>query len=185
MNGHQRQKDESRQRIEEALFALIEEKDYIQITVSEIALRADVARRTFYRLYENKDDVIHGYFERLCGEYRQSYPPLQRYDLEQIAGDYFSFWHRYREILLKLYRCGLGNLVGYEISRASFEVIKKRIGSETLQKEKNLDYFIDYSVGGFIRLLSRWIESGMEETPEQYARAVAGAIRKVEDCCPV
>ena len=34
MNGHQRQKDESRQRIEEALFALIEEKDYIQITVS-------------------------------------------------------------------------------------------------------------------------------------------------------
>ena len=42
-----------------------------------------------------------------------------------------------------------------------------------------MGYFADYSVGGFINLLFRWINAGMEETPEQYAEKVSAAIMKV------
>ena len=52
MNGHEKQKEQSRQMIENALFELLEEKEYSAISVSEIVKRADVARRTFYRLYD-------------------------------------------------------------------------------------------------------------------------------------
>ena len=50
MNGHQKQKEQSRRMIEDALFLIMEEKPYAQITVSEIAKTADVSRRTFYRM---------------------------------------------------------------------------------------------------------------------------------------
>ena len=70
MNGHQKQKEQSRRMIEEALFLIMEEKPYAQITVSEIAKTADVSRRTFYRMYHEKDEVLHCYFESLCREYR-------------------------------------------------------------------------------------------------------------------
>lgn len=65
MNGHQKQKEESKEMIEEALFALMQEKSYSKIAVTEIVERAGVARRTFYRLYDGKDDVINSYFNKL------------------------------------------------------------------------------------------------------------------------
>ena len=65
MNGHQKQKEQSGRMIEGALLELMEEKSYAQITVSEIVKRADVSRRTFYRLYGEKDEVLRCYFNKL------------------------------------------------------------------------------------------------------------------------
>ena len=179
MNGHLRQKELSRHMIETAFFELLGEKEYAQISVSEIAGRADVARRTFYRLYENKDGIIEYYFSQLCKEYQTSHGVLERYDLEQIARDYFSFWYRQREILLKLHKAGMDHMLYYGISSSSTEVIRRRVADEGLRQSEEMEYFADYSVGGFINLLFRWINVGMEETPEQYARKVSGAILKV------
>ena len=58
MNGHQKQREQSGRMIEEALFSLMEKKPYAQITVSGITRRADISRRTFYRLYSGKDEVL-------------------------------------------------------------------------------------------------------------------------------
>ena len=58
MNGHQKQKEQSRRMIEDALFLIMEEKPYAQITVSEIAKTADVSRRTFYRMYHNVNNLV-------------------------------------------------------------------------------------------------------------------------------
>lgn len=179
MNGHLRQKEQSRQMIETAFFELLEEKEYSQISVSEIVGRADVARRTFYRLYENKEDIIAHYFSQLCNEYQNSHGALERYDLQQIAMDYFSFWYRQKEKLLKLHKAGMDHMLYYGISTASTEVIRRRVADEQLRQSEEMGYFADYSVGGFINLLFRWINAGMEETPEQYAEKVSAAIMKV------
>jgi AcrR family transcriptional regulator len=42
----------------EAMVALIDERGYTAITVRDIALRAMVNRATFYRYYEDKDDLF-------------------------------------------------------------------------------------------------------------------------------
>ena len=55
MDGHKKQREQSARMIETALFELMEEKAFNEITVSEIVKRADVARRTFYRLYNRKE----------------------------------------------------------------------------------------------------------------------------------
>lgn len=178
MNGHQKQKEQSRQMIVSALFELLDEKEYSKISVSEIVKRADVARRTFYRLYDNKEDIIRNYFEQLCQEYQNSYPKLDSYNFKQIAREYFSFWYQYRDRLLKFHKSGMDDILYYSISSTSTQVIKSRIAQEHMRQVKGLEYFADYSGGGFISLLFCWIESGMEVAPEQYADMVSEGILK-------
>lgn len=178
MNGHEKQREQSSQMIRNALFELLDEKEFSKITVSEIVKRADVARRTFYRMYDNKEDIIHDYFRRLCCEYQNTYQALNRYNLKQISTDYFSFWYKEKSELLKLYRAGLDTVVYYEINHASAAVIGKRIGNEKLRDSAEMEHFAVYSVGGFINLLFRWIESGMEESPDEYADKVCKSINK-------
>lgn len=176
MNGHQKQKEQSRQMMEEALFALMKEKNYGQITISELVKRADVSRRTFYRLYERKEDIIYFYFEKLCRDYSSRYETLNSYDVEKVAAEYFLFWYQHRTFLLLLHKNNLDDMLYYGIIRGSMEVMKKRIGDEKLRKMSELEYFADYSAGGFINLLYRWILSGMKENPEEYAASVSRAI---------
>lgn len=182
MDGHQKQREQSARMIEEALFALMEEKSYARITVSEIVKRADVARRTFYRLYREKDDVLHCYFGRLCRAYCQQAPVLQNYNIRQIAEEYFAFWYQHRKILQLLQKCGLDRMLYYEISRVSSDVVKSRIGGKECKDVTGIEYFAAYSTGGFILLLQRWIMTGMRETPKQYAEAVSEALLRFISC---
>ena len=184
MNGHQKQQEQSRQMIEDAFFSRLREKEYAKITVSELTERATVARRTFYRLYERKEDVILHYFERLFALYYQEHTTLQRYDVERIAKEYFTFWYSYREPLLLLQKNGLDYMIYSAISNASEKIVKHRIPDVKLEQDLDLHFFIDYSTGGFLQLLCRWLQQGMEGDPEEYARAVGASIKKYIDPVP-
>lgn len=179
MNGHQKQKEQSRRMIEEALFLLMEKKPYAQITVSGITKKADISRRTFYRLYHEKDEVLRCYFARLCQKYLDQVSVLYSYDISRIALEYFTFWRQYRDTLLLMHRRGLDEMLYFELGRASRTVIKTRIGSGgDWKNDREMEYFADYSAGGFLLLLQRWIAEGMEGPPDQYAQAVSQALLK-------
>lgn len=178
MKGHLKQKEQSRRMIEESLFQLMEEKEYSQITVSEIVKRADVSRRTFYRLYGEKDEVLRGFLRKLSQEYSSRAPKLKGYHIRRIAREYFCFWYQYREFLLLLHRRQMDEMLYCEISRASIEVVRKRMGDAGQKEPDGMEHFASYSAGGFILLLQRWIMMGMEEMPEQYAKNVSDALLK-------
>ena len=55
---------------------------------------------------------------------------------------------------------------------------------EKLEQDLDLHFFIDYSTGGFLQLLCRWLQQGMEGDPEKYARAVGASIKKYIDPVP-
>lgn len=178
MNGHQKQREQSAQMIEEALFALMEEKSFHEITVSEIVTRADVARKTFYRLYKKKEDVLHCFFQKSAMEYKQSYPPLPRYDVAKIAEDFFCFWYSYKKILLLLHKCGLEELLYNEIRQASVEIVKNRIPDNPEKAGADMAYFALYSTGGFLMLLHYWISNEMNEPPRTYAQKISSVLLK-------
>ena len=54
MTHQERQKELSREWIADAFYSLLQKKDYDSITVSEIAQKADLSRRTFYRAFDSK-----------------------------------------------------------------------------------------------------------------------------------
>lgn len=175
MNGHQRQREESARMIEEALIILMKEKEFSNISISEIAMRADVARRTFYRLYRKKEDVLYQYLERLGQEYRKRCTAINKYDFSRIALEYFTFWYSYKSILLLFHQRGMDKFLYDALGNISRDVIQRRMNG---RKEEKKEYFVDYTAGGFLMLLRRWVEEGMEEVPEVYAPKVYFSLQK-------
>lgn len=55
----------TQQALGHALVALLEERDFGDVTVQQILDRAGVARATFYAHYRNKEDALHASYERL------------------------------------------------------------------------------------------------------------------------
>lgn len=67
-----RRQRRTRAALHDALFALLNERDYAAITVKDIAEQADIARKTFYLHYADKDallwDSLESLFDDLVAE---------------------------------------------------------------------------------------------------------------------
>ena len=61
----QRKKDSSRRAIEDAAWELFAEKGYEETSINDIAERADVAPRTFFRYFPTKEAVMYPQIEQL------------------------------------------------------------------------------------------------------------------------
>ena len=55
--------------IGEALFVLLDQKEYGQIRISDIVKRAGVSRMTFYHYYDTKEEAVQDYFHEIVKEY--------------------------------------------------------------------------------------------------------------------
>ena len=53
-----KENNQTKKRIIEALYELLDKKDYHDITISRIVDKAALGRRTFYRYFKSKDEVI-------------------------------------------------------------------------------------------------------------------------------
>lgn len=60
MSLRERRRRETAQYIQEALVALLNEKDFASITAEEISQRADISLRTFFNYYPNKEAALLG-----------------------------------------------------------------------------------------------------------------------------
>ena len=67
---------QSQRWILQALLDTMEEKNYDKITVSEICRTAELDRRTFYRNFNSKQEVLEQYIEQLCREYMAAFCKL-------------------------------------------------------------------------------------------------------------
>ena len=70
MNGKKKQIEYSKNEICQALFHLLETYPFGDITVNEILDLSQISRRTFYRYFSNKDQVLDYYFEGLISHYQ-------------------------------------------------------------------------------------------------------------------
>lgn len=60
--------DFTKQYIEEAVLQLMNEKDFHEISITEIAKKAGVGRATFYRNFDSKEDVLLYHFNKVVND---------------------------------------------------------------------------------------------------------------------
>ncbi len=58
--------------IETALILLMDEKEYEEITISELTRKAGVSRTAYYRNYESKDDILNTLLSSLIADVIQA-----------------------------------------------------------------------------------------------------------------
>ena len=161
----------------EALIALIEEKDYSEITIQDIADRANVNRVTFYLHYRDKQDLLEKSVEVIFEELASKTSPLtgDKFRLD-IPPEGMTLVYRYIAENAKFYRIILGkNGIPFLVDRfrkylAELTIQRfQMVSSQESQGRISLEIVAQYAAGSIIGLITWWQENDMPIPPEEFA----------------
>lgn len=154
---------QSRQKMVRALLTIMEQYDYKEITVTQITQEAQLSRKTFYRLFSDKDQILSLLFE---GLFQECFSRIQALDLHHywdVVQVYFDFWEERKELLFLLQKNGLLPRIferSYQYAVQVFTFVRSKELANALSLP--LPYLLAYSVGGMHSMLLKWVEQGME-----------------------
>lgn len=124
MNLHKEEHQIVIESIETALASLIETKNFSEISVSELVKKAGIARSTFYRNYECKEDIIRFSIRRTLEEFTAQYHTetiKERYQSEYIL-EVWKYVIKYNKQLKSIHKSGLSNIYLEEINRHLLDI---------------------------------------------------------------
>lgn len=172
--------ERTKRRIIRSLLRLMNEKHFSDITVSDIVARAGVARASYYRNFESKEDVIATAGAIIIDDFRQKTIGENRSVLEYDSIlRMFRYFRAYRSTLLTLHKAGFTALY----MRMFGEFIEDAAGD--MPYDNILRYCLPFYSGAVFTVFVTWLEEGMRETPEEMASLfhcmIQGAIDALTD----
>ncbi len=133
---------QTRQWLEEALFDLLATRKSLQnISIAELSEHAQIARRTFYRYYHSKEEVLTNYIDRLIQRYILELQTEELDNFEDLVNLFFQYWSQYTEPLKILQDARLQALVlqrWYDKLPAVYTSIRHLGISQTVRKDKSI-----------------------------------------------
>lgn len=166
----------TRLRLQHALKALLDSADYESIVVDDICASAGVSRATFYVHYSSKDDLKRAGLEHV------EVALLTRQHEARVAGQdvLLSFalpmleHARDHRRLYKSLAGSRGGAVALARLREILESAVRRalegrpleLGDESVPRE----FVVQFVVGAFFAVMTRWLEGGAKRSPEQLGR---------------
>lgn len=158
---------QSQHMIADALFSLMKRKPFQQITVTEICEEAAIGRKTFYRNFELREDVIDFWLDLRCAEYEKDLLPVP---LEEKLYYHCAFLKKYNDDLITLYQNGLHPMVENKFS--IFLPDTMPIWSEDPVEQ---EYRSQYIVAGIEPIVRVWVIRGFQETVEEIVEIIKRA----------
>ena len=154
--------------IADALFSLMKRKPFQQITVTEICDEAAVGRKTFYRNFELREDVIDFWLDLRCEECREVLLPVPT---EEQLYHYCIFLKKYMDELITLYQNGL-----HPIVEKKFSIFLPYTMSLWSDDPVTQEYRSQYIIAGIDAIIRVWVTRGFQESTEVIVKIVKQAM---------
>lgn len=151
----------------DALFALMERKSFAQISITEICEEAGVGRKTFYRNFDTKEDIISFRLDVLRDDYEKG---LLGIPMERRLGYHLGFLKLHNEELICLYRQGLSPMVN-EIFSAFLPKTMPVWSEDPIEQM----YRSEYVSAGVNAVVKTWITREFQESVEDVIALVKRA----------
>ncbi len=154
--------EQSKKKISEALLTIMKQYDFKEITITQISQEANLSRKTFYRLFSSKEDVLTFFFENLYGECLMQIKSRQVQHYWDIVQCYFDFCEERKSLLLLLKQHNLLTLLFEGSYKYAFQVFACIHTKEAADRfSLPLPYMLAYSIGGMYSMLLKWVEGDM------------------------
>jgi len=163
-----------RKNITEALFVLLNKKDFSEITVTDIVTEAKVARASYYRNFETKEAIVVEYMESIYRDLATfgvelDFDMLLKYDeLVRRFEHSLTCLLQKKSYILALYKNCFGSLILEIINRYTEEV------AGNMPRTSIERYKLYFATGAAFNVLIKWLEGGAIESPLEMAKACAG-----------
>ena len=172
-----RRQKKTREAIFNAFISLLSTKHYNQITVGEIIDAANVGRATFYAHFETKDFLLKELCEELfchifdatAGEAEIHKHIFDCDAPSSVILHLFQHFQKNDNHILNLLACENNDLFMRYFKENLKILIKKHPQFFVNKKVESVphEYWINYVSVTFVETLKWWIDSGMNESPEQ------------------
>ena len=160
--------------IADALFSLMKRKPFQQISVTEICEEAAIGRKTFYRNFELREDVIDFQLDLLLNNYKTE---LDSLPFEQYLYHHFAFIQENASYFIVLYHNGLSSLSTEKFSSLLPDTMPVW-SDDPIEQE----YRSAYIISGIEAIQRVWISRGCVESIDE---VVAIALRAQDKQIPL
>lgn len=150
-----------------ALMELMNQLQFREIKISAITKKAGIARVTFYRNFSTKEDIIRIYLRQL---YRELFTMSKRQDeitMGQMIHVIFKITELQKPILRKLFEHDLEYLVMEEF----IDIVEKAL-KEILDDVDIAEYFIQFQIGGFTKIILNWVKEDCEKSAPHVCKQI-------------
>ncbi|WP_285937990.1 TetR/AcrR family transcriptional regulator [Faecalibaculum rodentium] len=153
----------------EGLMLLLDQKKYEDITISELAEKAGVSRMTYYRTYENKEDVVIQFLRTRTDSLLRQFDEGNYNNRYEWYRDIFEEILEQKDVTYKILKTPQLCAVALEHFNNFAKVLLPRVykieGDSTVMHNR-----IIYQTGGFVFLMSHWVLDGCKQSPDEMAR---------------
>lgn len=162
---------QSQQWIIQALLDLMEKTEYDKISVSGICRKADLDRRTFYRNFESKNDVLEQYIRLLGEEYIKNYATRDIPCKYTAAKIFFEFWSRHIPFIRNIKKCGLSDFIFQRFEKFTKEHTELLTNNGVM--DCPIEYVLTYRIGGFWNVMLTWAAKDVILPPDEMASIIS------------
>ena len=178
-------------RMDEALIALLEQKDLEYITVKEICEKAGVNRSTFYLHYETISDLVSeaveavdqrflSYFPRRETDILDSMDRREREELIFLGREHLLPYLRFIKDNKRVYRAAFRNPGGMQ-AHARYAALKQHFLSPILDRFEvpghHHAYYIAYYIDGIMAIVKEWLRRDCADEVELIAGIIERCVR--------
>jgi AcrR family transcriptional regulator len=161
----------SRRELHRALVELSIEKGYDAVTVDDLASRADIARRTFYAHYVDKDDLLRAIVNELLADLLTNID-AQPTDMRSLRGTVVKQMFAHGQDNRDVYRVilagaggGLGlRLLANTLSDHATAIFNEQCQTLDVTPRLPIDFVARSFVGQHLTLLRWWLDAQTEYT---------------------
>jgi AcrR family transcriptional regulator len=164
----------TRRLIQEALVALILEKGYDAVTVTDVIDRADVGRSTFYAHFTDKQDVLFSSIEQLA--FLHPAPAGEAGDLLAFSRPMFEHVREQERLVRALMGRRGGGLVHARGEQLLAAVVRAELVAAGGRASASLDLLVVCVVGAFMGLLRAWVDGDTDASPAELDAAFRAAV---------
>lgn len=161
----------SKKWIMESLIELMNYKNFQDITVNKLAEHAGLGRKTFYRNFNSKEDVLNAYLNNLINQFVIRLSSVDVITSKIALFELFTLCEKNKSFLLGLKR---SKMLGYLLEEWNValpgihELMLERIPYFPNSDSKiALEYTLAFNAGGIWNLIVKWVNTGMQQTPEE------------------
>lgn len=159
----------TRNRLGDALVALLQERNFDDITVQDVLNRAAVGRSTFYVHYRDKTDLflsdVEDFFELCSGLLKKhKASPKRLLPVEEVFA-HIREMHAFYAAVVRSGKINDVRALGHGIFARSIEERLESAGIKLDPLERSAKAHA--LAGSFFSLLDWWIDKGMKANPEQ------------------
>lgn len=151
-------------RLFSALIAFAGNKDWSQLTVTELIGQAGVARASFYRNFKSVEELIDYGIQQMAQRYHEGMPsPSEDFHSREMMLYKFRFYKEHAGLVLAFHHARLATTLLDIITDCEIEAYGDMPASSIAK------YELYYYSGAFYHMMLCWMEGGMKESPEDMA----------------